>query len=96
MHNNYPQVLIAGIHGENITSKIPHTVTGEQGVNIVLETDGTASDITPEEAADGVLNDKKKRGDTISVILVNKIGHAQIQKMTAEEFQAFLKKGKKA
>ncbi|MBQ7424823.1 MAG: CapA family protein, partial [Lachnospiraceae bacterium] len=59
MHNNYPQVLIAGIHGENITSKIPHTVTGEQGVNIVLETDGTASDITPEEAAvSAVCNDK--------------------------------------
>ena len=53
-------------------------------------------DITPEEAVDGALNDKKKRGDNISVILVNKIGHAQIQKMTADEFLAFLQKGKNA
>ena len=53
-------------------------------------------DITPEEALDGALNDKKKRGDTISVILVNKIGTSEIKKMSEEEFLDFLKKGKKA
>ena len=36
------------------------------------------------------MNDKKKRGNTLSVILVNKIGKAEIKKMTAEEFLKFL------
>ena len=53
-----------------------------------------SDDITAKEAFDGVLNDKKKRGDNISVILVNKIGHAEIKKMTAEEFESFIGKGK--
>lgn len=51
-------------------------------------------DITPEEAVSGAMNDKKKRGDTISVILVNKIGHAEICKMTPDEFEEFIRKGK--
>ena len=47
-------------------------------------------DITPEAIVEGAMNDKKKRGDTLSVILVNKIGKAEIKKMTAEEFLKFL------
>ena len=46
--------------------------------------------ITPEAIVEGAMNDKKKRGDTLSVILVNKIGKAEIKKMTAEEFLKFL------
>ena len=49
MHDNYPQILIAGIHGENIESKLPHTVTGDEGVQLAIEEEGTASDLTPEE-----------------------------------------------
>lgn len=62
---NYPQILVCGIHGENIQSKLPHTVTGEEGVNIVVEEPGTASDITPEELA-------------ISVAVDNNINYARI------------------
>ena len=47
-------------------------------------------EITPEEIVKGAMNDKKKRGNTISVILVNRIGHAEIRKMTKEEFLKFL------
>ena len=47
-------------------------------------------EITPEEIVAGAMNDKKKRGDTLSVILVNKIGQAEIKKMSAEEFLKFL------
>ncbi len=50
----------------------------------------TEDDITPEAIVEGAMNDKKKRGDTLSVILVNKIGQAEIKKMTAEEFLKFL------
>ena len=50
----------------------------------------TTDDITPEAIVEGAMNDKKKRGDTLSVILVNKIGQAEIKKMTAEEFLKFL------
>lgn len=50
--------------------------------------------ITPEEAAKGVLNDKKKRGGIISVILVTSIGKSEIVKMTPDEFKTFLKEGK--
>ena len=46
--------------------------------------------ITPEAIVEGAMNDKKKRGDTLSVILVNKIGSAEIKKMTKEEFLEFL------
>lgn len=49
-------------------------------------------DITPEQAVSGVMNDKKKRGNTISLILVNKIGVSEICKMTSEEVLAFLSK----
>ena len=49
-----------------------------------------SDDITPEAIVEGAMNDKKKRGDTLSVILVNKIGKAEIKKMTAEEFLKFL------
>jgi 3-dehydroquinate synthase len=50
----------------------------------------TEDDITPEAIVEGAMNDKKKRGGTLSVILVNKIGQAEIKKMTAEEFLKFL------
>ena len=53
-----------------------------------------SDDITPEAIVEGAMNDKKKRGDTLSVILVNKIGQAEIKKMTAEEFLKFLSVGK--
>ena len=46
--------------------------------------------ITPEAIVEGAMNDKKKRGDTLSVILVNKIGQAEIKKMNKEEFLKFL------
>ena len=49
-----------------------------------------SDEITPEDIVKGAMNDKKKRGDTLSVILVNKIGNAEIKKMTAEEFLKFL------
>ena len=47
-------------------------------------------EITPEQIVAGAMNDKKKRGNTLSVVLVNRIGHAEIRKMTAEEFLSFL------
>ena len=47
--------------------------------------------ITPEGAVSGAMNDKKKRGDTISLILVNEIGKAEIKKMTPEELLEFLR-----
>lgn len=50
----------------------------------------TEDDITPEAIVAGAMNDKKKRGDTLSVILVNKIGNAEIKKMNKEEFLEFL------
>ena len=50
----------------------------------------TSDEITPEQIVAGAMNDKKKRGNTLSVILVNKIGNAEIRKMTAEEFLKFL------
>ena len=50
----------------------------------------TDDDITAEAIVKGAMNDKKKRGDTLSVILVNKIGQAEIKKMTADEFLRFL------
>lgn len=58
----------------------------------LLKLYGLPSDdeITPEEIVAGAMNDKKKRGNTISVILVNKIGNAEIRKMTKEEFLKFL------
>ncbi len=49
-----------------------------------------SDDITAEAIVDGAMNDKKKRGGSISVILVNKIGEAEIKKMTPEEFMRFL------
>lgn len=49
-----------------------------------------SDEITAEDIVKGAMNDKKKRGNTLSVILVNKIGKAEIKKMTAEEFLKFL------
>ena len=46
--------------------------------------------ITPEEAVSGAMNDKKKRGDNVSVVLVNEIGKAEIKKMTPENLLEFL------
>ena len=51
-----------------------------------------SDDITPEAIVAGAMNDKKKRGSNLSVILVNKIGEAKIRKMTPEEFMRFLSK----
>ena len=47
-------------------------------------------DITPDQAVQGVMNDKKKRGNTVSVILVDRIGESKIVKMSPEEFRSFL------
>jgi len=47
-------------------------------------------DITPDDAVSGAMNDKKKRGDVISLILVNKIGEAEIVPMTPDEYHDFL------
>jgi 3-dehydroquinate synthase len=49
-------------------------------------------DITPEAIVAGAMNDKKKRGANISVILVNKLGQAEIKKMSPEDFLRFLSK----
>lgn len=49
-----------------------------------------SDEITAEDIVKGAMNDKKKRGNTLSVILVNIIGKAEIKKMTAEEFLKFL------
>ena len=54
----------------------------------------TEDDITPEQAVSGAMNDKKKRGDMISVIVVDKIGSSEIVKMTPDEFLGFLKAGR--
>ena len=54
----------------------------------------TEDPITSEQAAEGALNDKKKRGNVISVILVEEIGNAKIEKMTPEEFSEFIEAGK--
>ena len=51
-------------------------------------------EITPEEALEGAMNDKKKRGDTLSVIVVDKIGDSKIVKMSPEEYVSFLKGAK--
>lgn len=48
--------------------------------------------ITAKEAVAGAMNDKKKRGSNLSIILVNEIGNAEIKKMTSDEFLAFLEK----
>ena len=50
--------------------------------------------ITPEQIVAGAMNDKKKRGNTLSLILVNKIGEAEIVPKTPEEFLEFLNGGK--
>ena len=47
--------------------------------------------ITPEDIVSGAMNDKKKRGNKLSLIIVNKIGQAEIVKKTPEEFLQFLK-----
>ena len=49
-------------------------------------------DITPEAIVEGAMNDKKKRGANISVILVNKLGQAEIKKMSPAELLRFLSK----
>ena len=51
-------------------------------------------DITPEAAIAGIMNDKKKRGNTISLILVNRIGEAEIVPMTPDEVLDLLRGGK--
>ena len=51
----------------------------------------TGDPITAEDAVSGAMNDKKKRGDTISLILVNEIGSAEIKKMIPEELLEFLR-----
>ncbi len=48
-------------------------------------------EITAEEALSGAMNDKKKRGNTLSVIVVNRIGTSDIVKMSPDEFLKFLK-----
>ena len=48
-------------------------------------------EITSDEAVSGAMNDKKKRGNMLSVIVVNKIGTSDIVKMTPDEFLVFLK-----
>ena len=53
-----------------------------------------SDDITAEEAVDGAMNDKKKRGGTISVIVVKKIGTSEIVRMTPEEYGEFIAGGK--
>jgi len=52
----------------------------------------SGDDISSEKLVRGAMNDKKKRGNTISLILVNKIGSAEIVKMSSEEYLAFLSK----
>ena len=54
----------------------------------------TGDQITAEDAVSGAMNDKKKRGDTLSVIVVDKIGDSKIVKMSPEEYVSFLKGAK--
>lgn len=50
----------------------------------------SGDDITPDAAVAGVMNDKKKRGNTISLIIVKEIGEAVISPMDPEVLHKFL------
>lgn len=50
------------------------------------------ADISVDDIIDGVKNDKKKRGDIISVIISEKIGCAKVKEMTKEELSSFLRR----
>jgi 3-dehydroquinate synthetase len=45
-----------------------------------------------EEIVKAALNDKKRRGGDISIIICEKIGQAHIKKMPVGEFLAYMKK----
>lgn len=44
----------------------------------------------PDDIVKGIMNDKKKRGSTITAALVSEIGKCELRKMTVEEFKDLL------
>ncbi|SCW63896.1 3-dehydroquinate synthase [Ruminococcaceae bacterium YRB3002] len=77
--------LAAGLMDQDTHDKIISLIKG-YGLPVT-------DDITPEDAVSGAMNDKKKRGNTISLILVNRIGEAEIVPMTPEQMLEFLTRG---
>lgn len=47
-------------------------------------------DITADELCEGVLNDKKKRGAKVTMVLVKEIGKVYLEPMTVEEIREFI------
>ena len=45
--------------------------------------------ITSDEIRTGVMNDKKKRGDYVTMVLVREIGEGELQKMNTDELMNF-------
>ena len=74
--NNYPEILLCGIHGDEPKTILPNTVTGDEGVNIVVTTAGTASDVDPEEEAASVVIDDAYDYSRINLIKVKDITFA--------------------
>lgn len=66
----YPEILICGIHGDTPPSILPNTVVGEEGVNMVLTTAGTASDVDPDEEANSVILDDANDYHRINLIKI--------------------------
>lgn len=50
----------------------------------------TDYDITARDAASGSMNDKKKRGNELTVVVVERLGEANCEKMSVEQFEKFL------
>ena len=46
--------------------------------------------ISPDQIMAGIMNDKKKRGSSITAVLVNEIGKGQLKPMPIEEFRNYL------
>ena len=65
--------------------------TNDNGIDLIKAYELSVEDDTSSELlAQGAMSDKKKRGGTVSLVVVSSIGEAKIVKKSIDELEAFL------
>ena len=91
MHDNFPEVLVPGIHGEDISSRLPNTVTGEESVMIISALDEILMDLSPEEAANYVIIDSSKDYSRINLLKIKGYTFAFLNYTYGNNYETFFK-----
>lgn len=91
MHDHFPEVLVPGIHGEDISGRFPNTVAGEEGVRIITVLEQIMMDPTEQETEDYIVVDLSKDYSRINLLKIKGYTFAFLNYTYGNNYETFFK-----